>query len=263
MVRRAGTRRLYVHISPGDPARVPLLVFSGIGVPAQAMQAFIDRLDPAIEVIRVDPPGVGRSPATVVPYRLPELAWDVERLVHDLGYDRVDVLGLSWGGALAQQFALQAPRRCRRVVLVSTGPAYSPPPASLRALRRLTEPKTYRSKSLLAATAGEFFGGSARSRPGAASDVASIQLLGNRPVGTALQFLAGLGWTSAWFLPLLPQPTLILSGLDDPIVHPFQGRILAALKRRSELHLYRGGHVDLIIDPARLVPEIEAFLARR
>jgi len=71
------------------------------------MQGFIDRLDPAIEVIRVDPPGVGRSPTDLRPYRLPELAWAVIRLLKDLGYDRVDVLGISWGGALAQQIGLQ------------------------------------------------------------------------------------------------------------------------------------------------------------
>ena len=42
-----------------------------------------------------------------------------------------------------------------------------------------------------------------------------------------------------------------------------QGRILATLARRGELHLYRGGHVDLLINPRDLIGEIEAFLARR
>jgi pimeloyl-ACP methyl ester carboxylesterase len=37
-----------------------------------------------------------------------------------LGYGHVDILGISWGGALAQQFTAQNPRRCRRLVPVST-----------------------------------------------------------------------------------------------------------------------------------------------
>lgn len=264
LVHRAGTRRLFVHISPGtDPSRVPLLVLSGIGAPAQLMQNFIDRLDPAVEVISIDPPGVGRSPGTVRPYRLPELAWAINRTLRDLGYDRVDVLGISWGGALAQQLALHAVRRCRRVVLVSTGPAYSPPPLSPATLRRLTRRGSYRRKSVLGTVAGEMYGGRARTEPATADHIASVQLLSSRPMGTALQFMAGLGWTSAWFLPLLPQPTLVLSGTDDPVVHPVQGRILATLARRGELHLYRGGHVDLLINPRDLIGEIEAFLARR
>ena len=43
------------------------------------------------------------------------------RVLSKLGIGVVDVLGLSWGGALAQQFAFQNPRRCRRLVLVATG----------------------------------------------------------------------------------------------------------------------------------------------
>lgn len=262
-MHRVGRLRLFVHVSPGrDPSRVPLLVCGGIGAPAQLMAHFIDRLDPAVEVIRIDPPGIGRSPAALAPYRLPELAWAMNRTLRHLGYDRVDVLGLSWGGALAPQFALQAPRRCRRVVLVSTGPAYSPPPLSLTAVRRLANPRAYRGRSVLGAVAGEMYGGRARTQPATAAHIASVQMLSHRPVGTALQFLAGLGWTSAWFLPWLHQPTLVLSGTDDPIVHPVQGRLLSALTRRSELHLYRGGHVDLLIAPGALIGEIEAFLAR-
>lgn len=263
-VRRAGRHRLFVHITPGrDAGRTPLLVCGGIGAPAQLMQGFIDRLDPAVEVIRIDPPGVGRSPATLTPYRLPELAWEINRILRALGYDRVDVLGISWGGALAQQFALQAPRRCRRVVLVSTGASYSPPPLSLHAVRRLTRRRAYRGKGVVGAVAGEMYGGRARTQPATAAHIAAVQLLAHRPMGTAWQFLAGLGWTSAWFLPWLHQPTLVLSGTDDRVVHPVQGRLLAALTRRSEVHLYRGGHVDLLINPRDLVGEIEAFLARR
>jgi len=43
----------------------------------------------------------------------------MRRMLDRLGYQQVDVLGLSWGGALAQQFAFQHRCACRRLVLRS------------------------------------------------------------------------------------------------------------------------------------------------
>ena len=65
--------------------------------------------------------GTGGSPTSLAPYGFPDLAWVLGRVLSELGIGVVDVLGLSWGGALAQQFAFQNPRRCRRLILVATG----------------------------------------------------------------------------------------------------------------------------------------------
>lgn len=148
------------------------------------------------------------------------------------------------------------------MVLVSSGMSYSPPPPSLGALQRLAQGKFFRRKGLLGALAGEMYGGKARSDSSMAAHMLTVQMLHARPFGSWEQFLAGVGWTSAWFLPLLAQRMLVLNGTDDPVVHPIQGRLIALLARRSELHLYRGGHLDLLINPKELLPEIEAFLAR-
>jgi pimeloyl-ACP methyl ester carboxylesterase len=78
--------------------------------------------------------------------------------------------------------------------------------------------------------------------------------------GYAFQLLAAAGWTSVPFLPLLRQPTLVLTGDDDPIIPVVNGRLLAALIRRSRLHVYRGGHLELIARPEHVAPEIEQFL---
>ena len=72
-----------------------------------------------IPIIAFDIPGVGLSPARWLPYRLWTMARLAGRLLDHLGVGRVDVLGVSWGGTLAQQFALQNPRRCpARILLV-------------------------------------------------------------------------------------------------------------------------------------------------
>ncbi|MCE0768228.1 alpha/beta hydrolase [Pseudonocardia kujensis] len=57
------------------------------------------------------------------------------------------------------------------------------------------------------------------------------------------------------------QPTLVLTGDDDPVIPTINGRLLAALIPRARLHVYPGGHLELIARPERLVPLIEQFLS--
>ena len=59
---------------------------------------------------------------------------------------------------------------------------------------------------------------------------------------------------------MLRRPTLILAGADDPLIPLVNGHILHRLIAGSELHVYRGGHLDLIAEPHRLAPGIERFL---
>ena len=99
----------------------PLLLCNGIGASLEVLQPFVDALDPDRGVIRFDVPGVGGSALPPFPYSLPALASWVTAVVGKLGYREVDVLGLSWGGGLAQQFAVQSRRR--RAAWCSSPPA--------------------------------------------------------------------------------------------------------------------------------------------
>src|ERR1019366_1964386 len=112
---------LRVAIRPSTGTGPPLLLANGIGTSLEVFQPFVDALDPAIEVIRFDVPGVGGSPLPARPYRFATLARLLGGLLDELGYQAADILGFSWGGELAQQFALCSPRRCRRLDLVATG----------------------------------------------------------------------------------------------------------------------------------------------
>ena len=56
------------------------------------------------------------------------------------------------------------------------------------------------------------------------------------------------------------RPTLVLAGDDDPLIPLVNGRIMHRLIAGGELHVYRGGHLDLIAEPDRLAPVIERFL---
>ena len=92
-----GSQLLRVAVRSGDGTRPPLVLANGIGASLEVLQPFVDHLDPAIEVIRFDVPGVGGSPLPRLPYRLPRLA----RLVADHSPARWEAEALGLAGELA------------------------------------------------------------------------------------------------------------------------------------------------------------------
>src|SRR2546422_5046885 len=171
-------QRLRVPIRKGDGTRTPLLLLNGIGVNFEVLQQFVDALDPAIEVIRFDVPGTGGSPAPLIPYRFSAHAWLVTKMLDQLGYRQVDALGVSWGGALAQQFAFQYPTRCRRLILVSTGTGALMVPGRPSVLAKIATPRRYQDPAYMAQIAGEIYGGKASTQPELAHDFAHTARLG-------------------------------------------------------------------------------------
>ncbi|MEU6582138.1 poly(3-hydroxyalkanoate) depolymerase [Nocardia sp. NPDC046763] len=250
--------RLHVVVRPG--VGVPLVLCNGIGASLELLQPFVDELDPAIPVIRFDPPGIGRSPLSRRPYLLTTLAGRVTTLLTQLGYDTFDVLGISWGGGLAQQIAFQNPRRCRRLVLVSTATGWMMVPAHPKVLRKMITPRRYRDAGYATTIAAELYGGRLRTDP----DRVTTLLAGHSSAASArgylLQLLAGAGWTSLPFLGLIRQPTLILAGDDDPIIPLVNAKIMARLIPDARLHVYHDGHLGLVVISDQLAPEVTRFL---
>jgi pimeloyl-ACP methyl ester carboxylesterase len=79
--------------------------------------------------------------------------------------NRFDVLGISWGGRLAQQLAFQNPHRCRRLVLVSTGTGMLMVPARSWVLSKMLTPRRYRDPAYPRWIAAELYGGRIREQP--------------------------------------------------------------------------------------------------
>ena len=249
-----------VAVRPGTAPGPPLVLCNGIGASLDLLQPFVDEVDPRIEVVRFDVPGVGGSPTPKVPYNFALLAWLVGRLVDRLGYDRFDALGISWGGGLAQQLAFQYPRRCRRLVLASTGTGMLMVPAHPRVLSRMLTPRRYRDPAYAKAIAPVLYGGRMRRQPDEARHVLYEQeRLGPR-VGYFLQLLAGVGWTSLPALPLIRQPTLILAGNDDPIIPLVNARIMRTLLPNASVHVFDDGHLGLLTSADELGPLVSRFL---
>jgi poly(3-hydroxyalkanoate) depolymerase len=238
----------------------PLLLVNGIGASLELLQPFVDALDPAIEVIRFDVPGVGGSPLPATPYRFTGLCRLIARLLTELGHDSADVLGISWGGAVAQHFAAVEAPRCRRLVLVSTATGMLMVPARPSVLARMATPRRYTDRGYLAEVAGDLYGGSARTDPGrVAAAMNADNRVGSR-TGYLYQLAAGLGWTSVPFLPRIRQRTLIVAGDDDPIIPLANARLMHRLIRDSALHVFKGGHLGLVTEASELAPVISQFL---
>ena len=251
---------LRVNVRAGRGSGVPLLLINGIGASLELLQPFVDELPASLEVIRFDPPGVGGSPVPALPYRFGGLSRLIARMLTTLGYDRADVLGISWGGAVAQHFAAFQRRRCRRLVLVSTATGSLMVPARPAVLARMLTPRRYLDPGYLQSVAPVLYGGSARTRPERVREYMHSDSRVGSPQGYLYQLAAGAGWTSLPFLPLIRQPTLIVAGDDDPLIPLANARLLHTLIPRSRLHVYSGGHLGLVTEAAELAPVVSRFL---
>src|SRR5215469_13776186 len=129
-----------IRVAVRDGIGPPLLLCNGIGGSLEVLQPFVDAIDRRRTVIRFDLPGIGGSPAPVVPYHMATLPRVVSGLLDEIGHASSDVLGISWGGGLAQQLALALPNRVRKLVLVATGTGTLMVPARPTVLRHMITP---------------------------------------------------------------------------------------------------------------------------
>ncbi len=265
-LRSLTVRRVQVRVSVRSPqgrlaTEPPLLLCNGIGASLEVLQPLVDSLDPDRGVIRFDVPGVGGSPLPPMPYVLATLAPWVAALAARLGHRRFDVLGLSWGGGLAQQLAVQCRRRVRRVVLVATGTGSLMVPAHPRVLAKMVTPRRHRDPAYARQIAAEIYGGSVRTDPDGAAELLHAATRAGPRRGYYYQLAAAVGWSSLPCLPLLRQPTLVLAGDDDPIIPLVNARVLARLIPRARLHVYAGGHLGVLTESSELAPVIDDFLS--
>lgn len=253
-----GGQRIRVRYRPG--IGIPLVLCNGIGASLEILDPLVDNLDPNRPVVRFDVPGTGESPPSLVPYGFPYLAWVLGRVLDRLEIDVVDVLGLSWGGALAQQFAFQNPFRCRRLILVATGSGMIMVPGKPSVLSKMLTPRRFRDPSYGASIAPDLYGGQVREHGHDVGELFVRQLHAGSLRGYLHQLLAGSMWTSIFALPAIRQRTLIIAGTDDPIIPMANARILSSLLPRATVHAHGGGHIDLVMRADVFGPVIDDFL---
>lgn len=251
-------QELWTGIRYGDSDRPPLMMFNGIGANLELGRPFIEQLEDTTAII-FDVPGVGGSPLPAFPYRPSTLARLARRLVETLGYDQVDISGVSWGGGLAQQFAFQYPGFCRRLILAATAPGITMFPGTPSVLSKMASPRRYTDPGYMRSIASEIYGGAFRSDAELIKRYASA-MKGANQYGYFLQLLAMAGWTSLPWLWMLRQPTLIMAGSDDPLVPLINARMLNRMIPNSRLEVLDDGHLFLVTRPEESAAMIEAFL---
>jgi pimeloyl-ACP methyl ester carboxylesterase len=235
----------------------PLLLIMGIWGELEAWDPLLAEL-PGFRTIAFDAPGIGETELPSVPLSLPALAQFAAGVLDAVGVRRAHVLGVSFGGIVAQQLAVASPDRVDRLVLASTSSGVLHVPGQASALLSLLAPSFSRSLNG-ARDAGSVFGGRIRRQP---ELVAQLGLHVPRSLPAYLHRMSGLtGWLGLpW---AIRAPTLVLTGGDDPIVPASNSRILASCVPNARLHVVRdGGHLLLFDSPRQVAPIIAGFLGR-
>jgi poly(3-hydroxyalkanoate) depolymerase len=217
---------------------------------------------PGVRTIAFDPPGVGASSIPPLPVSIRGLAHLATRVLDELAVESVDVLGVSMGGAVAQELAHRAPDRVRRAVLCATSCGLGAVPGNPLALALLVNPMRNYSRRYARWAAPHMLGGRVRTSATAARTY--VALRNSRPPdlrGFVWQMLGMSGWSSLPWLHTLRLPVLVLTGDDDPIVPVRNARLLASRIPNARLEVIRGGgHLLLLESLDVAAPVIGAFL---
>ena len=231
--------RLYYEVD-GDGE--PLLMIPGFGSTTLVYFANVGPLSRRFKVIVFDPRGSGRSDVGTGARSMQALADDCVAVIQAAGEDSAHVLGASFGGMVAQNFALGYPERTRRLVLICTTPGgarHIPPPAENMAVFmaaadiadpaaavRSTYPMHY-SDAYVAAHDAEIV-----------ERALANAHLRSTPEGRAAQLEAVMQHDTLDRLGALSVATLVLHGEDDGIVPVENGRTLARAIPNARLKVY-------------------------
>jgi pimeloyl-ACP methyl ester carboxylesterase len=258
---RAGSVPLRV-VRAGEGA--PLLLINGLGASVEMWRPLVREL-PDRELVALDLPGTGQSGRPRWPMRMPQLAGAVTAVLDDLELDRVDLLGYSLGGVVAQELARRAPERVDRLILAATTPGLpSIPPNPLVAMLMLS-PARYYDRRLAEAIVPRIAGGRT------ARDPRVLRArLGERladpptPIGYLHQLCSVWGWSGHLHLRRLRMPTLVLHGSEDPLVPVLNARYMARVIPDATLRIIEdGGHLILFDEPSATGEAITGFLTTR
>jgi poly(3-hydroxyalkanoate) depolymerase len=251
------TLRVAVWRARKATTKLPILFFNGIGANIEAMAPMAELLDDR-DFITFDMPGIGGSPDPVVPYNAILMARIAALLLDRFDMPLVDVMGVSWGGAMAQQFALQNGARTNKLILAATSAGMLMVPGNPAALVKMADPRRYIDPDFMAKHFKTLYGGMVGNKSEHIGRITPPS-----KTGYFYQLMAMMGWTSAPFLPFMKSETLIMMGDDDQIVPLANGKFLNFLIPNSELFVVEnGGHLFLLSHVEQSISAIRAFLDR-
>jgi 3-oxoadipate enol-lactonase len=256
----AGGLRMYYERAGAGP---PLLWISGTGGDLRVKPGVFDSPLPGrFDVLAFDQRGLGQTETPPGPYTMQQYADDAAALLDAVGWDRCAVVGVSFGGMVAQELALRHGDRVTRLVLACTssgGPGGSsyplhelqdlPPEQRAPIMLELNDTRTLerrqRHPDRYAAVLKAF--------------VDSMHAAPQGQDGARLQLDARRGHDTWARLPSLKMPVCVCGGRFDAIAPPANSGALAARIPGARLDLFDGGHLFLAQD-RRAYDSIVAFL---
>ena len=190
-----------------------------------------------------------------MPYRPWWVAKAAKQILKENGYARVDVLGVSWGGGPAQQFAWQYKEMTKRLVLCATTTGVTMVPGSPKALSKMISPKRYIDRDFLKKNFETLYGDASES-----AGEFSINMMPPSVKGYLYQLMAMAGYSTLPFIRKIKAKTLIIMGDKDHIVPVVNGKILNRFLPRSKLRVIEGaGHLFLLTRRDETVQLIRNF----
>ena len=238
----------------------PLLFLNGSGSTIDAVSLLVDYFAKSFTVGIHDQRGLGKTSIPEGPYSMAQYAADAVALADHLGWKTFNVLGISFGGMVAQELAVTYPERVERMVLCCTSPGgdggSSYPLHELALLGsearadeslRLSDTR-FNDQWFIDHPEDEMY-----RRPVVATADAEKRR------GESLQ-LEARRYHDVWNrLPNVTAEVLIASGTFDGIAPPANGQAIALRIASSEYREYNGGHMFFIQDRSALKEIVEFF----
>jgi 3-oxoadipate enol-lactonase len=242
-----------------------VLLVMGLGMNATGWWRTVPVLAEAgLRVLTFDNRGVGRSGRPAGPYSVEMMADDAVAVLDAAGIDRSHVYGISLGGMIAQEIALRHPARVQRLVLGATTPGgarSTPAPAETLAFfqRRGDMP----AEEAAWASVPYNYAPGTRAEHGdrIAQDVAQRLRYPIEPEPYKAQLAAAFGHDAHERLRGLAMATLVVHGIEDVMVPPDNGRLLAQLIPDARLAEFPGAAHLYPTDEPAVDREVAAFLA--
>ncbi|MEQ9398353.1 MAG: alpha/beta fold hydrolase [Longimicrobiales bacterium] len=268
-------RLFYEIVGSGPPI---VVIHGGPGLDHQYLRPGLDVLASAGQLVYYDQRGTGRSEAEL---DSASIGWDafvddVERLREALGHDRITVLGHSFGGFLALDYARRHPDRTRALILMNmpepgqrwrtaTGERLAAGRTEADAARLAELAATPGFEARDAATMSEYYRTSFRAivRDPERLERVNLDLSGRtarngpdvaRLLGTSL---GAIDWWDR--LPGIDVPALVVHGLADAPPEAMARELAGALPQ-GRLALLETGHFPYVEDPTALLAAVTTFL---
>ena len=242
MIAKDGARLHVIEQGKGDP----VLWLQGLNAPASAWAVQLAHFSHSYRGIAPDARGVGKSDAPPGPYTTRLMAEDAIAVLDAARVERAHVVGLSLGGATAQELALKAPERVRSLALLSSFAAQDPRGRALLHAWRDLYPRAipelrhaWENQAYAWLFTAHFWRKEANVR--AALRFAQGQPP-QSPQGFVGQVDAALSHDARERLPMLKVPAVVIHGALDQLSPLSNGEELARLIPGAELVVLDTGH---------------------